>query len=79
MDNALLISVIGLAVNVVVAVVVLASFLWRIPSKGDVKRVEDKADEANKQIQMLNGDIKVLSEKVERIEGFFDMPQLKSN
>ncbi len=68
----------GLFIQAVVAVVVVVAFLWRIPSKDDVKRVEDKADDANRQNQDIQGDIKVLTEKVERLEGYFDTPSLKS-
>ncbi len=68
----------GLFIQAIVAVVVVVAFLWRIPSKEDVKRVEDKADDANKQFQEIQGDIKVLTEKVERIEGYFDTPSFQS-
>ncbi|MDE2775239.1 MAG: hypothetical protein OXI77_04775 [Chloroflexota bacterium] len=74
----ILVAVAGLFIQAVVAVVVVVAFLWRIPSKDDVKRVEDKADDANTQNQDIQGDIKVLTEKVERIEGYFDTPTLKS-
>ena len=74
----ILVAVAGLFIQAVVAVVVVVAFLWRIPSKDDVKRVEDKADDANTQNQDIQGDIKVLTEKVERIEGYFDTPSLKS-
>ena len=73
-----LIAVAGLLIQTVVAVVVVVAFLWRIPSKDDVKRVGDKADSANRQNQEIQGDIKVLTEKVDRIEGYFDTPSLKS-
>lgn len=73
-----LVALAGLFIQAVVAVVVVVAFLWRIPSKDDVKRVEDKADDANTQNQEIQGDIKVLTEKVERIEGYFDTPNLKS-
>lgn len=73
-----LVAVAGLFIQAVVAVVVVVAFLWRIPSKDDVKRVEDKADDANKQNHEISGDLKVLTEKVERIEGYFDTPSLKS-
>lgn len=73
-----LVAVAGLFIQAVVAVVVVVAFLWRIPSKDDVKRVEDKADDANSQNLEIQGDIKVLTEKVERIEGYFDTPSLKS-
>ena len=86
MDSAIVISVIGLAVNVVVGFVVLMSFLWRIPTKDDLKRledqgkdVEDKADDAILQNQAIRGDLKVLSEKVERLESYFQTPQLKTS
>ena len=60
------------------AVVVVVAFLWRIPSREDLKRVEDKSDNANRQNLKIQGDLKVLTEKVERIEGYFDIPELKS-
>ena len=72
-----LIAIVGLLPQAVVAIVIVVAFLWRIPSKDDLKRVEDKADDANQQIQDIRGDIKVLTEKVERIEGYFDTPSLK--
>ena len=74
-----LVAVAGLLIQTVVAVVVVVAFLWRIPSKDDVKRVENKADSANKQNLEIQGDIKVLTEKVDRIEGYFDTPSLKSH
>ena len=49
MDNAIVISVIGLAVNVVVGFVVLMSFLWRIPTKDDLKRLEDQGKDVGRQ------------------------------
>ena len=73
-----LVAGLGLFIQAVVAVVIVVAFLWRIPSKDDVKRVEDKADDANKQNHEISGDLKVLTEKVERIEGYFDTPSLKS-
>ena len=72
-----LIAIVGLLLQAVVAIVIVVAFQWRIPSKDDLKRVEDKADDANQQIQDIRGDIKVLTEKVERIEGYFDTPSLK--
>ena len=73
-----LIAIAGLFIQVVVAAVVVIAFIWRIPSKDDLKRVEDKADDANRQNQDIKGDIKVLTEKVARIESYFDTPSLKS-
>ena len=72
-----LIAIVGLLLQLVVAIVIVVAFVWRIPSKDDLRRVEDKADDANQQIQDIRGDIKVLTEKVERIEGYFDTPSLK--
>lgn len=78
MDLVSAIAIAGLGINILVAIFVVAAFFWRIPSKDDVKRVEDKADNANKQNHEIRGDIKVLTEKVERIEGYFGVPQLKA-
>lgn len=71
MDNALPISVIGLAVNVVIAMVVLASFLWRIPSKDDLKKIEDKVDDNSKQLQSLSGDVRSLEARMGNLERRF--------
>lgn len=79
MDSGNALAVVGVGIQIVVAIVVVAAFLWRIPSKDDLKRVEVKADSANKQNHEIQGDIKVLTEKVERIEGYFDTPSLKSH
>ncbi len=73
-----LVAGLGLFIQAVVAVVVVVAFLWRIPSREDLKRVEDKSDNANRQNLKIQGDLKVLTEKVERIEGYFDIPELKS-
>ncbi len=72
-----LVAGLGLFIQAVVAVVVVVAFLWRIPSREDLKRVEDKSDNANRQNLKIQGDLKVLTEKVERIEGYFDIPELK--
>ena len=69
-----IVEVAGVVLQVVVAIVVVAAFIWRIPSKDDLKRVEEKADYANRQNLEIRGDIKVLTEKVDRIEGYFDIP-----
>ena len=69
----------SLVIQAAVAIVVIVAFIWRIPTKDDVKRVEEKADNANRQNLEIRGDLKVLTEKVERIEGFFDTPALKSS
>lgn len=81
-----LVAAVGLIIQAVVAIVVVVAFLWRIPSKDDVRRVDDnvrrvenKADSANRQNQDIRGDIKVLTEKVERIEGYFEPPRLKAS
>ena len=71
-------TITSLIIQAAVAIVVIVAFVWRIPSKDDLKRVEDKADNANRQNLEIRGDIKVLTEKVERIEGYFDIPELKS-
>ena len=73
------IATIGLGINIVLVLVVLGGLIWRIPSKEDVKRVENKADNANKQNLEIRGDIKVLTGTVERIESWFDPPALKSS
>lgn len=73
-----LVAGLSLFIQAVVAVVVVVAFLWRIPSREDLKRVEDKSDNANRQNLKIQGDLKVLTEKVERIEGYFDIPELKS-
>ena len=69
-----IVEVAGVVLQVVVAIVVVAAFIWRIPSKDDLKRVEEKADYANRQNLEIRGDIKVLTETVDRIEGYFDIP-----
>ena len=76
MDSAILLSIFGLAVNIVVAMVVVASFLWRIPSKEDLKRVEDKADDAIQQNQAIRGDISRLED---RFQGVSNQLQGMSN
>ena len=73
------IAVVGLGINILVAIFVVAAFLWRIPTRDDLKRVEDKADDANRQIMDISGDIKVLTATMERIESWFDSPALKSS
>lgn len=55
---------------------VIGAFLWL---RQDIKRVEKKADDANRQILEIQGDIKVLTAAVERIEGWFTPPALKSD
>ena len=40
---------------------------------------EDKADDAILQNQAIRGDLKALSEKVERLESYFQTPQLKTS
>lgn len=72
MDSALLISVIGLAINVVVGLAVLAGFLWRIPSKDDLKRVEDKVDDNAKQLQSLAGDVRSLEARLDGVDKRID-------
>ena len=54
---------------------VIGVFLWL---RQDIKRVEEKADNANRQNLEIQGDIKVLTSAVERIEGWFNPPTLKS-
>ena len=54
---------------------VIGAFLWL---RQDIKRVEDKADKSNKQILEIQGDMKVLTAALQRIEGWFNPPTLKS-
>ena len=53
---------------------VIGVFLWL---RQDIRRVEDKLDNANMQNLEIRRDIRVLTEKVARIEGFFETPALK--
>ena len=68
MDNALIFTVIGVPVNVVVGLTILAGFFWRIPTKDDLKRVEDKVDDNSKQLQSISGDVRGLQERVGNLE-----------
>ena len=68
--------IIGLALQVIIAGTIVIGFVWRIPSKGDLKRVEEKTDNANKQIEQLQGGITLLTDRVQKLEGFFGNPPL---
>lgn len=55
-----LVAAVGLIIQAVVAIVVVVAFLWRIPSKDDVRRVDDNVRRVeNKADSARTGRIKI--------------------